>query len=105
MTAKRQVPDYAVLCLQALVDAGLGHAISLGGDVGLLHYLDYRPTHDVRAWGSDTRSERARLAVQTHLVRVALHRPLDEIDDAEQRREATALRTWFAGEFLDVLNE
>lgn len=26
--------------------------ISIGGGLGLLHYLDYRPTHDVDAWWS-----------------------------------------------------
>ena len=42
--------SYAALCLQALSAQGLGAKISLGGALGLLHYLDYRPTHDVDAW-------------------------------------------------------
>ena len=41
---------YAELCLRALAEQGLGDALSLGGGLGLLHYLDYRPTHDVDAW-------------------------------------------------------
>lgn len=42
--------SYARVCLDALVQAGLVARISLGGGVGLFHYLDYRPTHDVDAW-------------------------------------------------------
>jgi hypothetical protein len=38
--------------VQALADQGLGQAVSLGGALGLLHYLDYRTTHDVDAWWS-----------------------------------------------------
>ena len=47
-----QLSDYAARTLQALADEGLGHKISLGGALGLLHYLDYRSTHDVDAWWS-----------------------------------------------------
>ncbi|MBZ5555082.1 MAG: nucleotidyl transferase AbiEii/AbiGii toxin family protein [Acidobacteriia bacterium] len=43
-------PVHSEACLQALVVHGLGDKISLGGGFGLLHYLDYRPTHDVYAW-------------------------------------------------------
>jgi hypothetical protein len=56
-----------------------------------------------RLAGSDTDSHRARLAIQTHLARIALHRPLDEIPDPEQRAEAEELRSWFQEEFLDAL--
>jgi hypothetical protein len=220
------MPDYAEVCLQALAARGLGEKLSLGGGVGLLHYLDYRPTHDVdawwlssaseqdrrqvveaietalrasgqvitRSWGevtsvelqqggktvfsfqiaqrsallesparapwvdvlldsfsdllaskmvalvargaprdfrdihalcraglttpqecwslwrrrqglteSDTDSDRARLALQTHLARIAQHRPLGEISDASKRAEAEEVRAWFEGEFLDAL--
>jgi len=216
--------DHAVACLQALAAAGLGETISLGGALGLLHYLDYRPTHDVDAWwnaaatageqqrvvqaieatlrtfgpvktrawgdvvsvelleegrvvfsfqiarrsaqlepsapapwipvlldsfpdlvaskmvalvergaprdfrdvhalcqaglttprecwelwrrrqrlaGSDTDADRARLAVETHLARIAQHRPLDRIADPRQRAEAAQVRAWFAQEFLN----
>ena len=217
---------HAERTLQALAAAGLGHAISLGGALGLLHYLDYRSTHDVDAWwvpetpamerervlqvitealqpsgdirkrrwgevvsvelvvegktvfsfqiadrsaqleptstlswadvsidslndlvaskmvalvergaprdfldiytlcrsrlktaadcwslwrlrqqraGSDTDAHRARLALQTHLSRIAQHRPLEGIDDPEQRKEAESLRTWFSTEFSNAL--
>jgi hypothetical protein len=223
-----QAPDYAQAALSALADSGLGDKISLGGALGLLHYLDYRPTHDVDAWwvspvtaqeqdrvsgvveaalrsfgqvrrrtwgdvvsielvrggkvafsfqiarrsaqlepstlapwgevlldsfpdlvaskmvalvergaprdfrdvyalcqaglatpkecwelwrrrqllaDSDTDKDRARLAVETHLARIAQHRPLREIADATKRAEAEQVRRWFAGEFLDALTE
>lgn len=218
--------EYARLCLQAVAAQSLGDKISLGGALGLLHYLDYRPTHDVDAWwvpsvtiqeqeqvidvieatlrpfgqvrrrawgdvisvelvpdketvfsfeiarrtaqlqpstpalwidvlldsfpdlvasktvalvergaprdfrdiyalcqsglttpaqcwqwwrerqrlaGSDVDSARARLAVQTHLSRIAQHRPLAQIADPEERAEAEHVRSWYSTEFLDAL--
>jgi len=58
-----QLSDYADRTLQALAAEGLGHKISLGGALGLLHYLDYRSTHDVDAWWSPsaTGEERERV--------------------------------------------
>jgi hypothetical protein len=53
--------------------------------------------------GSDTDSERARLAVETHLTRIALHRPLAWITDPQQRAEAEKVRRWFLEEFLNAL--
>ena len=216
---------YAELCLEALSARGLGDKLALGGALGLLHYLDYRPTHDVDAWwaqtatnderqavvqviedtlrpwgdvrtrrwgevvsielrgqdrafsfqiadrsaqlepaeplpwtdvlldsfpdlvaskmvalvergaprdfrdihalcqagmttarqcwqwwrerqrlaGSDEDTARARLAVETHLARIAAHRPLDGIDGAAERAEAERVRDWFRTEFLDAL--
>ena len=221
-----QLSDYAARTLQALADQDLGHKISLGGALGLLHYLDYRSTHDVDAWwapsateedrkrvlatieaalqpfgeigtrswgevvsvelkiagkkvfsfqiasrsaqltaperlpwadvsldsltdliaskmtalvergaprdfrdvytlvdrglssarecwafwaerqekvGSDVDRNRARLAVQTHLARIAQYRPLEKITDASQREEAARVRSWFEEEFLNAL--
>jgi len=220
------VSEYAEICLRALEAHGLGDKVSLGGALGLLHYLDYRPTHDVDAWwvasatsqdqsevlrvieaalqpfgqvrrrawgdvvsieleqasktvfsfqiarrsvqlqpplpapwvdvlldslpdllaskmvalvergaprdfrdifalcqaglttpaecwrwwrqrqklaGSDTDSHRARLAVETHLARIAQHRPLTQIKDPEERTAAERVRTWFSTEFLNAL--
>ena len=48
------LPDHSEVCLRALVDHGLAGHISLGDAFGLLHYLDYRATHDVDAWWTDT---------------------------------------------------
>jgi len=217
--------EIAKACLQAVAEAGLGQLISIGGGVGLLHYHDYRPTHDVDAWwqpsttsaqqtqlltiiektlrefgavrrrewgdvislelirenrtafsfqiahrstqletavpapwtaiwldsfadlvaskmvalvergaprdfrdiyvicqenlispadcwalwrkrqrlsGSDTDIDRATLAIETHLARIARHRPLERISDEEQRAAAAAVRNWFQQEFLDA---
>lgn len=224
----KHVPEYAEACLQALAASKLGENISLGGAFGLLHYLDYRSTHDVDAWwvptataedrrrvisvleaalkpfgevktrawgdvvsvellqegktvfsfqiarrsaqlepsslaewtgvlldsfpdlvaskmvalvergaprdfrdiyalchaglttpqqcwelwrhrqrlaGSDTDSNRARLAIETHMARIVQHRPLTQIEDPEKRMEAEQLRAWFAKEFLDALTK
>jgi len=214
---------HARACLEALVKANLADRISLGGGVGLFHYLDYRATHDLDAWwsewvteeqkravlqlletilstfgnvrvrswgdvdsielsqdgktvfgfqvahrsvrleqpvsagwiavpldsmvdlaaskmvalvergaprdfldifnvcqaglfsiaecwalwrrrqvlsGSDVDVARARLAIETHLERIALHRPLEQIVDLGQREQARQLRDWFISEFL-----
>ena len=55
--------------------------------------------------GSDTDSARARLAVETHLARIAQHRPLREIADPTKRAEAERVRRWFVQELLDALAE
>lgn len=112
---------YTEKTLTALASQGLGQAISVGGALGLLHYLDYRSTHDVDAWwaasataeelwkqrqqraGSDADPHRARLAVETHLARISQHRPLEEIADLDQKGEAERLRSWFKEEFLHAL--
>lgn len=58
-----------------------------------------------RQWmaGSDTESARARLAIETHLARIAQHRPLAQIADPQQRAEAEGVRAWFTEEFLNAL--
>ncbi|MBN1147297.1 MAG: nucleotidyl transferase AbiEii/AbiGii toxin family protein [Anaerolineales bacterium] len=53
--------------------------------------------------GSDADAPRARLAIQTHLARIAAHRPLEQIDDPDERAAAQRLRRWFSEEFLDAL--
>lgn len=53
--------------------------------------------------GSDADPHRARLAVETHLARIARHRPLDQLADPDQKAEAERLRTWFIGELLHAL--
>jgi hypothetical protein len=55
--------------------------------------------------GSDTDTHRARLAIETHLERIALQRPLEGIDDPGQREQARRVRDWFLGNFLQVKNE
>lgn len=58
---------YAKACLEALVKANLAKHISLGGAFGLFHYLDFRSTHDVDAWWSDSTTEHQRQAVVSAL--------------------------------------
>jgi len=41
--------------------------------------------------------------VETHLARIALHRPLHIIDNPADRAEAARVRTWFRGDFLHAL--
>jgi hypothetical protein len=48
------VPPHARSCLDAIAAAGLGSVISIGGAFGLSHYLEYRTTHDVDAWWTET---------------------------------------------------
>jgi Nucleotidyl transferase AbiEii toxin, Type IV TA system len=57
------ISAYAERTLQSLAAAGLGDRIALGGALGLLHYLDYRDTHDVDAWWNPATTSAERLAV------------------------------------------
>lgn len=50
--------------------------------------------------GSDTDFARARLAIETHLQRIALHRPLESIPDSGEREQAQQVRNWFSDVFL-----
>jgi hypothetical protein len=62
-TRPKKLPQYAVLCLQALGGSRLGAKLSLGGAVGLMHYFEYRLTNDVDAWWMEglTNDEREQL--------------------------------------------
>lgn len=55
--------------------------------------------------GSDADMSRARLAIETHLERIAMHRPLNQIADFQQREQARQLRDWFLNIFLQATNE
>lgn len=55
--------------------------------------------------GSDTDISRARLAIETHLERIAMHRPLNQIADIQEREHAGQLRDWFLNIFLQASNE
>jgi len=52
---------------------------------------------------SDADMARATLALQIHMERIALHRPLEQIEDATERADAEELRRWFLEEFVDAL--
>ena len=64
----QNIPPYAEACLQALSTAGLGHHISLGGAFALLHYHDYRTTHDIDAWWQPEATARDKEAVISTIV-------------------------------------
>ncbi|MEW5941415.1 MAG: nucleotidyl transferase AbiEii/AbiGii toxin family protein [Chloroflexota bacterium] len=49
--------------------------------------------------GSDPDAARARLAIETHLERIALHRPIDQITDSNQREQARQVRDWYVNVF------
>ena len=55
--------------------------------------------------GSDADMERANLALQIHLERIALHRPLKQIEDASEKADAEELRRWYVEDFIDALSD
>ena len=59
----QHLPEYAILCLEALSRSGLSDRLSLGGAIGLMHYYEYRTTHDVDAWWIRSTSQRERQEV------------------------------------------
>jgi hypothetical protein len=86
----RHFPEHAEPCLEALTANELGHKISLGGAFGLLHYLDYRATHDVDAWwhSSASQADQARVV---EIVQGAL-RPAGDV----------RMRTWGQGVSIEL---
>ena len=48
-------------------------------------------------------TERAQLAIETHLERITLHRPLENIADTGQREQARQVRDWFGSVFLQSI--
>jgi len=55
--------------------------------------------------GSDADRSRARLAIETHLERIVLQRPLDQIADPQQQEQARQLRDWYLNIFLTTKDE
>ena len=62
-TTPQYLSPYAEACLRALAQQGWGDRISVGGGLGLLHYLDYRSTHDVDAWWASNATSQERQAM------------------------------------------
>lgn len=62
------ISPHAKACLDALVKADLANYISIGGGLGLFHYLDYRPTHDVGAWWAKSLTDEQKDTVTQTLV-------------------------------------
>ena len=82
------MPEFAEECLQALAAHGLGDRISIGGALGLLHYLDYRSTHDVDAWWQASSNADDQ------------HRMIQVLETTLQRLGDVKTRTW--GETISV---
>ncbi len=74
------ISEYADICLRALSAKRLGDRLSVGGALGLLHYLDYRPTHDVDAWWvPSATTEEQQQVLQT------IERALQSFGEVQQR--------------------
>jgi hypothetical protein len=54
--------------------------------------------------GNEHDDDKAHLAIETHLKRIELQRPLEQIEDDEQREYAKNVREWFVNTFLKVNN-
>ena len=54
--------------------------------------------------GNEHDGSKARLAIETHLERIALQRPLNLIEGDEDRKKAKYLREWFRNSFLQENN-
>jgi len=54
--------------------------------------------------GNEHDDDKAHLAIETHLKRIELQRPLEQIEDDEQREYAKNVREWFMNSFLKVKN-
>ena len=54
--------------------------------------------------GNEHDDPKARLAIESHLKRIALQRPLDQFKDDEERAYAKNVREWFVNSFLKVNN-
>ena len=54
--------------------------------------------------GNEHDDDKAHLAIETHLKRIELQRPLAQIENTEQRENAKKVREWFVNSFLKVKN-
>jgi hypothetical protein len=105
--------NYAKVCLEALVDAGLASTISLGGAFGLFHYYDYRPTHDVDAWWNEDVTEAKKQEVVQVLqstlegfgiVRVRSWGDLTSIELSQEEKTVFGFQIAFRSQRLEDLN-
>jgi hypothetical protein len=101
------LPDLVASKMTALVERGAPrdfrdiHALCHSGIMTAPECWSLWALRQERA-GNDVDRHRARLAISTHLARIAQHRPLGTIRDPEQRAEAERVRTWFTKELLDA---
>lgn len=55
--------EFALACLEALENSGLGRYIVLGGAFALAHYHEYRTTKDIDTWWIEDAAEKEKEAV------------------------------------------
>ncbi|MHB0876895.1 MAG: nucleotidyl transferase AbiEii/AbiGii toxin family protein [Anaerolineae bacterium] len=87
------MPPYADECLRAIVESGLSHVVSVGGAVGLMHYLEYRQTHDLDAWWATAATEAQRRAV------------IDSVAPVLRVHGEVAVRSWGDVVSVELLRE
>ena len=99
------LPDLLASKMVALVERGAPrdfrdvHAACLAGIAGARECWNLWHERQELA-GSDSDSGRARLAIETHLERIAQHRPLEKIQEDDKREEAREVRRWFREDFF-----
>ena len=101
-------PDLVASKMVALVERGAPRDLR---DIYVLCHAGLTDARQCWQWwrerqrlaNSDEDATRARLAVETHLARIAAHRPVEQIADEKERLEAERVRAWLRGEFLDAL--
>ncbi|MBN2117157.1 MAG: nucleotidyl transferase AbiEii/AbiGii toxin family protein [Anaerolineales bacterium] len=102
--------DLAASKMVALVERGAPrdfldiYTVCRSGLISIGECWDLWRTRQTLA-GSDVDISRALLAIETHLERIALHRPLEKIEDPQQREQARQVRDWFLREFQKVNGE
>lgn len=77
----QNLSEYALLCLEALSRSDLRDKLSLGGAVGLMHYHEYRTTHDVDAWWLPSANQ-----ADQHAIRALLEETLAPFGEVRTRR-------------------
>lgn len=103
------LPDLVASKMVALVERGAPRDLLDIYSICEARLLDAR-----ECWGlwkkrqelarNDSDTARATLAIETHLERIAVHRPLDKIVDANEREQARKVREWFSNVFLKENN-
>lgn len=99
------LPDLVASKMVALVERGAPRDLR---DIHACCNAGLASADDCWTWWSqrerlsnrDADRRRARLAIETHLARIAQHRPLDSIEEPESRAQADAVRRWYTEVFL-----
>ena len=93
----QRLSGFALLCLDALSKSDLHDKLSLGGAIGLMHYYEYRTTHDVDAWWVASTSQRERQEIVSLLEETLVPygdvrtRTWGDVTSVELRQEGKAV--------------